>query len=54
MTDDGQLKDLSEIDSKGNGVRNIKKRTQRNDGICNFTINPNGHGLVIELKFPIS
>lgn len=54
MTDDGKLKDLTEIDSKGNGVRNIKKRTQRNDGICNFTINPNGHGLVIELKFPIS
>ena len=53
MVDDGKLIDLSEIDSKGNGVRNIKKRTQRNNGICNFTINPNGHGLVIELKFPI-
>jgi hypothetical protein len=54
MIDDGKLIDLSEIDSKGNGVRNIKKRTQRNDGICNFTVNPNGHGLVIELIFPIA
>ena len=53
ISDDGVLQSIDQLNSKGNGVRNIKKRTQRNNGTSSFYSNVNNQGLVIELKFPI-
>jgi hypothetical protein len=51
IVDDGNLTDISDLKSAGNGIRNIRKRANRNFGVLLLSINPVGHGLQLELKF---
>ena len=52
--DDGKLTNIDELNSPRNGIRNIKKRVQRNKGEINYSINKiSGHGLELTLKFPL-
>lgn len=50
ITDNGKLNNLEIIYNKGNGIRNILKRVERNNGTCKFDINQ-PHGLAITLAF---
>ena len=53
--DDGKLTSIDALNSPRNGIRNIKKRVQRNKGEMNYSINKiKGHGLELILKFPLS
>lgn len=52
IQDDGNLTDVKEIEEKGNGIRNIRKRVKKHKGIANFAIPENGHGLEINLICP--
>lgn len=50
--DDGVLSDKSELNSRGNGIRNMQNRVLRHDGIIIFDINlPSG--LKTELRFTL-
>ncbi len=53
LIDNGDLSHISQLDSRGNGIKNIKKRAIRNQGFCNMVVPLNTTGLLIELKFPI-
>jgi ligand-binding sensor domain-containing protein/two-component sensor histidine kinase len=50
ISDDGILTQLEDIYNKGNGINNMIKRAQRNNGTCQFAINE-PHGLQITLRF---
>lgn len=50
IQDDGMLTNIEFIEKKGNGVTNIRKRIERINGKVKFDINPDGHGLLIEIK----
>jgi hypothetical protein len=53
--DDGKLTNIDALNSPRNGIRNIKKRVQRNKGEINYSINNiTGYGLELILKFPLS
>ena len=52
--DNGILKNVKEIERKGNGVTNIRKRVGRIKGEVNFSINPSGTGLKIEIKLNLA
>ena len=52
--DNGILKIVKEIERKGNGVTNIRKRVGRIKGEVNFSINPSGSGLKIEIKLNLA
>ena len=53
ISDNGNLTDDSTLKFGGNGIRNIRKRTKRNNGELNLNISTGGHGLTVELKFLI-
>ena len=53
LKDDGCITNLEQIVSKGNGIKNIKKRVKRNNGQCLFFINNNESGLAIQIKIPV-
>ena len=53
LKDNGYITNLDQLASKGNGIRNIKKRVKRNDGQCLFYINNEENGLAIKIKIPI-
>jgi ligand-binding sensor domain-containing protein/two-component sensor histidine kinase len=53
LKDDGYITNLDQLSSKGNGIKNIKKRVKRNNGQCLFYINNNESGLAIKIKIPI-
>jgi signal transduction histidine kinase len=50
ITDDGKLTELENIYQKGNGIGNLIKRAERNNGTCQFAIHQ-PHGLQITLGF---
>ncbi len=50
IADDGKLVHLEEIYNKGNGISNIIKRVERNNGTCEFSINKT-KGLQITITF---
>ena len=50
ISDDGILTQLEDIYNKGNGINNMIKRAERNNGTCQFAINE-PHGLQITLGF---
>jgi hypothetical protein len=50
ITDDGKLVHLEDIYNKGNGIGNISKRAERNNGTCEFSINKTS-GLQITIAF---
>jgi signal transduction histidine kinase len=52
--DNGILKNVNDIERKGNGVTNIRKRVSRIKGEVNFSINPIGTGLKIEIKLNLA
>jgi signal transduction histidine kinase len=47
IVDDGVLTDIRQIEKKGNGIANIRKRVERNYGEVSFLIPTQGHGLEI-------
>jgi len=51
--DSGFLKDISLIENKGNGIKNIRKRVERHQGKVNFSISERGSGLEINIDFPL-
>ena len=51
-TDDGILSEVSELNSKGNGIRNIQNRVLRHNGMLIFDINMPS-GLKTELRFTL-
>jgi ligand-binding sensor domain-containing protein/two-component sensor histidine kinase len=53
LKDDGYFTNLDQLSSKGNGIKNIKKRVKRNNGQCLFYINNNVSGLAIQIKIPV-
>jgi signal transduction histidine kinase len=53
LKDDGCITNLEQLSSKGNGIKNIKKRVKRNNGQCLFFINNNESGLAFQIKIPI-
>jgi nitrate/nitrite-specific signal transduction histidine kinase len=50
ISDNGILTQLEDIYNKGNGINNMIKRAERNNGTCQFAINE-PHGLQITLGF---
>lgn len=54
IIDDGCLKIIQDIENKGNGILNIKKRIKRLNGKVLFSINPIGNGLIINLNFKLN
>ena len=50
IKDDGDLKNISVLEKKGNGITNLRKRVNRIKGDVNFEINPQGNGLMIGIK----
>lgn len=50
LYDDGHLTAIETVFQKGNGIGNIQKRTERNNGNCTFTIHK-PHGMNIKLNF---
>jgi ligand-binding sensor domain-containing protein len=50
IKDDGNLNNIKDIEKKGNGITNIRKRVNRIKGGVDFQINPIGNGLMIEIK----
>lgn len=53
LKDNGCVDDINQLKQQGNGIRNIKKRTKRNNGTCDLKVLKGTTGLCIELKFPI-
>ena len=51
--DDGVLVDLKNLEGKGNGIRNIKKRVKRNSGFFKSEIHENIKGLSIQISFKL-
>lgn len=51
--DNGFLKDVSLIENKGNGVKNIRKRVERNQGQIIFSTPEGGTGLEINIEYPL-
>lgn len=54
IMDNGILKSDKEIERKGNGITNIRKRVGRIKGEVNFSINPIGNGLKIEIRLNLA
>ncbi|MFM1929836.1 MAG: hypothetical protein RL387_1164 [Bacteroidota bacterium] len=54
IEDNGVLKNIEDIESKGNGITNIRKRVSRLKGDLQFSINPDGSGLIIEIKLNLA
>jgi signal transduction histidine kinase len=54
IMDNGILKSDKEIERKGNGITNIRKRVERNKGVVDFSINPIGNGLKIEIRLKLA
>ncbi len=52
LSDNGKIVDVNSIFAKGNGISNIKKRVNRNNGRLDFSIN-NTHGLRIQMRFKL-
>lgn len=53
ILDDGILTDINILSSSRNGIRNIKKRVERNNGKIKFNINEStSQGLEITMQFP--
>jgi signal transduction histidine kinase len=50
IQDNGVLNNVNDLERKGNGITNIRKRINRQKGEVNFTINPVGYGLKIEFN----
>ena len=50
IQDNGVLNNVNDLERKGNGITNIRKRINRLKGEVNFTINPVGNGLKIEFN----
>lgn len=50
IQDNGVLINVIDLERKGNGITNIRKRINRLKGEVNFTINPVGNGLKIEFN----
>ena len=53
LVDDGVLKSISDLNSKGNGIRNVRKRVKRNNGTFNAWVSDNTSGLRIEISFAL-
>ncbi len=51
LSDDGILSDTKDLEDKGSGVRNLRKRTAKHGGSVVFNISPDGHGLQSILTF---
>lgn len=54
IKDNGELKEIQAIERKGNGITNIRKRVSRLKGEVQFSINPIGNGLHIEIKLNLA
>jgi signal transduction histidine kinase len=54
IMDNGILVSDKEIERKGNGVTNIRKRVERLKGKVVFSINPKGYGLKIEIRLNLA
>lgn len=54
IEDNGVLLNVAEIERKGNGITNIRKRISRLNGHVHFAINPIGNGLIIEIKLNLA
>lgn len=52
VKDDGTLTNINDIEEKGNGIQNIRKRVKKHKGLANFAIPESGHGLEINLICP--
>ena len=53
IVDDGRLNNLADIEERGNGIGNLRKRVERNKGNIHFSIRQPDGGLEIELEFPL-
>jgi signal transduction histidine kinase len=52
-SDNGILRDVAQLQDKGNGMRNLVKRVRRHQGQIHFTVNPEGHGFNIDMTMPL-
>lgn len=50
IKDDGIIKSTKNLENKGNGITNIRKRVNRIKGFIDFNINPEGNGLLIQIE----
>lgn len=51
IEDDGILNDTLQLENKGNGINNLRKRVERNSGTIAFTIPDSGRGLITNISF---
>jgi signal transduction histidine kinase len=53
IEDDGNLIDLENLENKGNGINNLRKRVERNAGKIAFEIPKAGKGLITTISFKL-
>jgi signal transduction histidine kinase len=51
--DNGILKSTEQLGTKGNGMRNLRKRAAKHHGQIEFSVPRNSTGLMIKMKFPL-
>jgi two-component sensor histidine kinase len=54
IQDNGVLINVHDLEMKGNGINNIRKRINRLKGEVNFSINSDGKGLKIEFRLKLA